>query len=138
MSFAIDVWAAFISCKRLLIPTDSWVDNSSISWVAANGTLDDYCNLAILVFARIVNLLADAQLCHRDSDSVYYSSVKNLWDELQEWWRLRPKEVCPLLRETPMGTNPFPAVIFSRSSSSMLFQLSTLILPLTNCMDSLW
>ncbi|GKZ96704.1 hypothetical protein AnigIFM59636_011219 [Aspergillus niger] len=113
----IDVWAAFISCKRLLIPTDSWVDNSSISWVAANGTLDDYCNLAILVFARIVNLLADAQLCHRDSDSVYYSSVKNLWDELQEWWRLRPKEVCPLLRETPMGTNPFPAVIFSRSSS---------------------
>ncbi|GKZ25739.1 hypothetical protein AbraCBS73388_001548 [Aspergillus brasiliensis] len=86
------VWAAFISGKRLLIPTDSWVDNSSIPWVAANGTLDDYCNLAILVFARIVNFLADARLCHRDSDPAYYSSVGKLWDELQEWWRLRPNE----------------------------------------------
>ncbi|OJJ65637.1 hypothetical protein ASPBRDRAFT_212020 [Aspergillus brasiliensis CBS 101740] len=113
----IDVWAAFISGKRLLIPTDSWVDNSSIPLVAANGTLDDYCNLAILVFARIVNFLADARLCHRDSDPAYYSSVGKLWDELQEWWRLRPNEVRPLLRETSTGTNPFPTVVFSRSSS---------------------
>ncbi|EAU35406.1 conserved hypothetical protein [Aspergillus terreus NIH2624] len=103
----IDVWAAFISGKRLLIPTDSWVDNSSIPLVAANGTLDDYCNLAILIFARIVNLLADAQLCHMDSNLVYYSSVGKLWDELQEWWRLRPKEVCPLLRETTVCGNTF-------------------------------
>ncbi|CBF82226.1 Zn(II)2Cys6 transcription factor [Aspergillus nidulans FGSC A4] len=112
----IDVWAAFISGKRLLIPTDSWVDNSSIPLVAANGTLDDYCNLAILVFARIVNLLADAQLSNRDSDPAY-SSVGKLWDELQEWWRLRPKEACPLLREPSTATNPFPTAVFSRSSS---------------------
>ncbi|KAL4982407.1 hypothetical protein BDW68DRAFT_195359 [Aspergillus falconensis] len=113
----IDVWAAFISGKRLLIPTDSWVDNSSIPLVAATGTLDDYCNLAILVFAQIVNLLADAQFYHRESDPAYYSSVGKLWDELQEWWRLRPKEACPLLRESSSGTNPFPTVVFSRSSS---------------------
>ncbi|KAE8393526.1 putative Zn(II)2Cys6 transcription factor [Aspergillus alliaceus] len=113
----IDVWAAFISCKKTLIPTDSWVNDSSIQSAAAKGNVDDYCNLAILVFAQIVNLLADAKPDGKGVDIAYSSCVQKLWDELQAWRRLRPKEVCPLLRESSTGSNPFPSVVFSRPSS---------------------
>jgi hypothetical protein len=115
----IDVWAAYISGKTTLIPTDSWVDDRSIPSLAAKGNVDDYCNLAILIFAQIVNLLADARLYERDGNAVHYSAVEKLWDALQEWRRLRPKEVCPLLRESSRGSNPFPTVVLSWPSASM-------------------
>ncbi|KAH2132806.1 hypothetical protein KXV68_000439, partial [Aspergillus fumigatus] len=48
-----DVWAAFISGKTTLIPTDFWLDDMSVESIAAGGDVDDYCNLAILIFAKI-------------------------------------------------------------------------------------
>ncbi|QMW28634.1 hypothetical protein G4B84_003923 [Aspergillus flavus NRRL3357] len=54
----IDVWAAFISGKTTLIPTDFWLDDTSIESLATERDVDDYCNLAIFIFAQIVNMLA--------------------------------------------------------------------------------
>lgn len=51
------MWAAFILNQTTLIPTDSWVEEDSLAVVAARGNTDDYCNFAILIFARIINLL---------------------------------------------------------------------------------
>ncbi|PLB53777.1 hypothetical protein P170DRAFT_4722 [Aspergillus steynii IBT 23096] len=109
----IDIWAAFISGNSTLIPTDFWLDDMSLQSVAAKGDIDDYCNLSILTFARIVNLLAPAG---RDDDSIGVS-CNALWDDLQTWYRSRPTEVAPLVRETPSPPNVFPSVVFSRSSS---------------------
>ncbi|RKK65771.1 hypothetical protein BFJ69_g15997, partial [Fusarium oxysporum] len=53
----IDVWAAFFLNQTTLIPTDSWVDEESLVLVAEKGDTDDYCNLAILIFAKIINVL---------------------------------------------------------------------------------
>ncbi|KAJ5087174.1 Zn(II)2Cys6 transcription factor [Penicillium angulare] len=89
----IDVWAAFISGQTTLIPTDSWVDDSSISSVAAKGNIDDYCNLAILIFAQIVNLLGHAGPDDKEHDPFFNFSVARLWGELQDWWQLRPREL---------------------------------------------
>ncbi|CEJ55696.1 hypothetical protein PMG11_01937 [Penicillium brasilianum] len=135
----IDVWAAYISGKTTLIPTDSWVDDSSIPSVAAKGNVDDYCNLAILTFAQIVNLLADARLYEKDGSPVYYSAVGKLWDALQEWRRLRPKEVCPLLRESSRGSNPFPTVVLSWSSANCgntFYHAGCILLLQTGCLGA--
>lgn len=99
----------------MLIPTDFWLDDMSIESVAAKGNVDDYCNLAILIFAQIVDVLADSH--DENSRSMRIDSMSKLWDELQKWHRRRPEEVCPLLRDFPQS-RAFPTVILSRSSSS--------------------
>lgn len=120
-----DVWAAFVSGKPTLIPTDFWLDDMSIESVAAKVAVDDYCNLAILIFARIVNLLASRDPNEEEFQSTRpTSSMLSLWDDLQKWRRLRPPEVRPLLRDDPSPTgNVFPMVVYSRSSSSESSQI---------------
>ncbi|KAL2816078.1 fungal-specific transcription factor domain-containing protein [Aspergillus granulosus] len=112
----IDVWAAFVSGKTTLIPTNFWLDNMSITSVAGQGDVDDYCNLANLIFAEIVNLLASvAQEDAQDTTST--ASISVLWEKLQDWRRLRPPEVKPLLRNPPTSMRPFPDILYSRSST---------------------
>ncbi|KAJ5770926.1 uncharacterized protein N7511_002977 [Penicillium nucicola] len=89
----IDVWAAFNSGKETLIPTNSWVDNMCIDYVLANGDLDDYCNLAHLIFAKIVNILSNSQQSRRKMrEAEFKLSICTLWDEMQKWYQLRPSE----------------------------------------------
>lgn len=109
-----DAWAAFISGKATLIPTDFWVDDMSIESVMTKGNVDDYCNLAILIFAQIVNLL------HTDKrhQPALATSVSSLRDELQKWYRLRPQEVCPLLRDSSVSSKVFPTIVYTHASSS--------------------
>ncbi|KAI9929559.1 hypothetical protein ASPWEDRAFT_172784 [Aspergillus wentii DTO 134E9] len=104
----IDVWAAFTSGKTTLIPTDFWVDDQSIGSASARGNIDDYCNLAILIFAEIVNVLAT----HQGT-----SARLKLWEQLQEWRRLRPKEAYPLLTSSTTLSTPFPSVVYTTSSA---------------------
>lgn len=110
----IDVWAAFISGKTTLIPTHFWVDDMSIKSVMTKGNVDDYCNLAILIFAEIINLL------HTDKGyrPALATSVSSLWDELQKWYQLRPQEVCPLLRDSLASSKVFPTIVYTHASSS--------------------
>lgn len=83
-----------------------------------NGDLDDYCNFAILIFAQIVNLLSGAREL---KGGARFASLKDsvcaLWDEMQKWHLLRPREVYPLLRDTD-PSKVFPDVIYNRSSPS--------------------
>lgn len=105
----VDVWAAFTSGKTTLIPTDFWVDDQSIESASVRGNIDDYCNLAILIFAEIVNVLAT----HPGT-----SARLKLWDQLQEWHRLRPKEAYPLMTSSATLSTPFPSVVYTTSSAS--------------------
>lgn len=89
----------------------------SIESVMTKGNVDDYCNLAILIFAQIVNLL------HTDKGyrPALATSVSSLWDELQKWYRLRPQEVCPLLRDFSTSSKVLPTIVYTHASSSELF-----------------
>ncbi|OMP83588.1 hypothetical protein BK809_0004969, partial [Diplodia seriata] len=109
----IDVWAAFITRQRTLIPTESWVETDSVRTIAEMGDLDDYCNLAILFFARIVNLMASL---HEPARREVAAEVRVLWDKLQEWYARRPEKARPLMRLDRDGTNPFPRIMYSQSS----------------------
>ncbi|OJJ57336.1 hypothetical protein ASPSYDRAFT_58899 [Aspergillus sydowii CBS 593.65] len=114
----IDIWAAFITQNTTLIPTDFWLDDTSCKSVRTTGSIDDYCNLAILTFAKIVNLLALRS--HRENEcynSASATSLLSLWDELQEWYQQRPPDVYPLLRDPCSSGKVFPTIIFSRASS---------------------
>ncbi|KAJ9491396.1 hypothetical protein VN97_g1851 [Penicillium thymicola] len=112
----IDVWAAFNSGKATLIPTESWVDNMCIDYVLANGDLDDYCNLANLIFAKIVNILSTSQQSRKEMRTAGLQvSICTLWDEMQKWYQLRPSEVCPLLRDFA-PTKVFPEALYIRSA----------------------
>lgn len=114
----LDIWAAFNSGKATLIPTESWVDDDCIHSVYAKGDLDDYCNLAILIFAKIVNLLSTTRgLKGRARATSLKSSLYSLWEEMQDWRLQRPREAYPLLRDTE-PSKPFPEVLYSRSSPS--------------------
>ncbi|KAL3293498.1 putative Zn(II)2Cys6 transcription factor [Colletotrichum asianum] len=114
----IDVWAAFIMEQSTLIPTDSWVQDDSVASVAAQNDLDDYCNLAILIFAKIVNV-AGPMLQHATLSSPEVTPIVNdLWKELQAWLSYRPKDALPLVSAGPTRSNPFPTVVFATSSPS--------------------
>ncbi|KAL4959555.1 Zn(II)2Cys6 transcription factor [Aspergillus stella-maris] len=113
----IDIWAAFITGKTTLIPTDFWLDDTSIESVRDQGNIDDYCNLPILLFAKIVNLLsANSADINYDNRPVPAFLAPSVWDELQKWYQLRPPEVCPLLEDFP-SSKVFPTILLSRSSS---------------------
>ncbi|RAQ74675.1 hypothetical protein COH20_009555 [Aspergillus flavus] len=102
--------------KTTLVPTDFWMDDMSIVSAAADGDTENYCNLAILVFAKIVNLLATFSLSNRMSESEPRASMTVLWNEFQEWYQLRPKQVYPLLRSDYTPSNTLPNVAFTQSS----------------------
>ncbi|KAE8397310.1 hypothetical protein BDV37DRAFT_292201 [Aspergillus pseudonomiae] len=96
-------------CLFALIPTDFWMDNMSIVPAAADGDIDNYCNLAIIVFAKI------------KSSGNLRRSMAAPWNELQEWYRLRPKQVYPLLRSECTPSNTLSNIVFTQSSSARYF-----------------
>lgn len=99
------------------MPTDYWVDDSAVHSVAATGTIDAYCNLATLIFAKIANLIAESR--QRSAHSADQASTANdLWRELQDWRTFRPKQVLPLLRSAAYQNGPFQTIIYTHSSSS--------------------
>jgi hypothetical protein len=113
-----DVWAAFILNQTTLIPTDSWVDEDSLVSVAAKGNTDDYCNLAILIFARIINVLNEEHDVGRTSQTELREKAQTSWEELQRWRHLRPRSVKPLLRVDKSEKKPFPTIVLALSASS--------------------
>ncbi|RMJ14716.1 hypothetical protein CDV36_005614 [Fusarium kuroshium] len=109
-----DVWAAFILNQTTLIPTDSWVEEDSLAVVTARGNTDDYCNFAILIFARIINLINASD----DSSSTELrQKAQASWKELQQWRRWRQQSVNPLTRVDAENKGPFPMIVFALSAS---------------------
>ncbi|KAF4443600.1 alkaline phosphatase family [Fusarium acutatum] len=113
----IDVWAAFLMDQTTLIPTDSWVDQDSLFLVAEKGDPDDYCNLAILIFAKIINVLNSQDSAGVPSITGPRDKVHALWEELQRWRCWRPQNVKPLLRDDSSDNSPFPTIVFALYSS---------------------
>ncbi|EGU80412.1 hypothetical protein FOXB_09061 [Fusarium oxysporum f. sp. conglutinans Fo5176] len=113
----IDVWAAFLMNQTTLIPTDSWVDQDSLFLVAEKGDPDDYCNLAILIFAKIINVLNGEDSAGVASITGPRAKVQALWEELQRWRCWRPQSVKPLLRVSASDKGPFPTIVFSLYAS---------------------
>ncbi|KAH7129735.1 hypothetical protein B0J13DRAFT_644606, partial [Dactylonectria estremocensis] len=111
-----DIWAAFIIGETTLIPTECWVKNDSVLSVAATGDIDDYCNLAILAFAKTVNMLA-SNSSSGSSGSRRNKMADSLWDYIQQWRDNRPTEVQPLLRAHSGVSGPFPITTFTRSAA---------------------
>ncbi|PKS11003.1 hypothetical protein jhhlp_002762 [Lomentospora prolificans] len=113
----IDIWAAYIINQTTLIPSELWVHDDCASSVAASGDLDDYCNLAIVAFSKVVNLLSENQRSRRSSPVQFAIQVEKSWNELQAWRRFRPRETLPLCRMEASESSPFPTVIYAQSSS---------------------
>ncbi|CAI4220213.1 unnamed protein product [Parascedosporium putredinis] len=113
----IDIWAAYITNQTTLIPSELWVHDDCASSVAASGDLDDYCNLAIVAFSKIVNLLSQDEHSQRLSLSHFAFQVETSWNELQAWRLFRPREAMPLWRTEESEGSPFPAVIYAQASS---------------------
>ncbi|RAK77244.1 uncharacterized protein BO72DRAFT_468545 [Aspergillus fijiensis CBS 313.89] len=109
----IDVWAAFVTRKTTLIPAHFWMNDMSLESLAAKGKVDDYCNIANLIFAKIVNCLTRC-VGHSKID---LGESAALWDEMQRWYRLRPPDVHPLLRQEPCPGTIFPTVLHARTSA---------------------
>ncbi|UDD55325.1 hypothetical protein AFCA_002957 [Aspergillus flavus] len=54
------------------------------------------------------------------SESEPRASMTVLWNEFQEWYQLRPKQVYPLLRSDYTPSNTLPNVAFTQSSPGPL------------------
>lgn len=117
LTIMTDIWAAFIVGEKTLMPTEFWVDEDLVEPVAAKGQLDAYCNLAILIFAKIINLLADYK--HRAGASASdVETINSLWAQLQAWRNHRIMESLPLFRGGKSKQSPFETIIFTQPSSS--------------------
>lgn len=112
-----DIWAAFIVGEKTLMPTEFWMEDDSVESVAATGQLDAYCNLAILIFAKITNFLTDCRHQAR-SFTGEAETIKSLWAELQAWRDHRPKDALPLFRGGKSKQQAFETIIFTHPSSS--------------------
>lgn len=96
------------------------MNNDSVASIAEKGDIDDYCNLSTLLCARIVNFLTTFQRSTPTFNLESYETSQKLWCELQEWRKLRPQTLCPLLRAGPTSGSPFPSVTYAQSSSGTL------------------
>jgi hypothetical protein len=83
---------------------------------AATGTIDTYCNLATLIFAKIINFIAKSRK-QQGHLACRASKVNELWRELQDWRINCPRQVLPLLRTEGHQGSPFPTVLYASSSS---------------------
>ncbi|EQB52691.1 PhoD-like phosphatase [Colletotrichum gloeosporioides Cg-14] len=103
----IDIWAAFIIGQTTLLSTTCWVENDSIPAVsaaaAASGDIDDYCNLAILIFAKIINLIAHNPPSPRISAAHRVTMTEDLWKDLSIWWKFRPRDSDPIWHARELG-----------------------------------
>uniref|UniRef100_A0A0D2XFK0 Zn(2)-C6 fungal-type domain-containing protein n=1 Tax=Fusarium oxysporum (strain Fo5176) TaxID=660025 RepID=A0A0D2XFK0_FUSOF len=95
---------------------NSWVDQDSLFLVAEKGDPDDYCNLAILIFAKIINVLNGEDSAGVTSITGPKAKVQALWEELQRWRCWRPQSVKPLLRVSASDKGPFPTIVFALCS----------------------
>lgn len=114
-----DIWAAFIVGEKTLMPTEFWVDDHLVERVAAKGQPDTYCNLATLIFAKIINFLADYQQ-RSGAPAGGAEAINSLWAELQAWRDHRLGESLPLFRGGRSKQSPFATIIFTQPSSSKL------------------
>ncbi|KAI9148267.1 Cytochrome P450 monooxygenase cypX [Paramyrothecium foliicola] len=112
----IDVWAAFSLGETTLLPTTCWVNHNSIEEVVMGGSIDDYCNLSILLFAEIVNCINSRDSSLRGPLNSR-EALRSLWDRLQDWRRNRPAKARPILRPERPITDAYPQVLFSNHSS---------------------
>lgn len=117
LTMMLDIWAAFIVGEKTLMPTEFWVDEDLVERAAAKGHLDAYCNLAILIFAKIINFLADYQQ-RAGASASDAETINSLWAELQAWSNHRLKESLPLFRGGKSKQSPFATIIFTQPSSS--------------------
>ncbi|KAH7477521.1 hypothetical protein FOMA001_g9107 [Fusarium oxysporum f. sp. matthiolae] len=115
MASSVSEWRRHL--KTTLIPTDSWVDQDSLFLVAEKGDPDDYCNLAILIFAKIINVLNSEDSAGVTSITGPKAKVQALWEELQRWRCWRPQSVKPLLRVGESDKGPFPTIVFALYAS---------------------
>ncbi len=113
------MWAAFLLEKKTLLPTSYWVDDENLPDIAARQNLDDFCNLSILTFGRLVNILAKGE--DRTSTAEPNHHPQKLWEDFQSWWENRPKRARPLFRTPPTRSNPFATIVFIDPSSSEYF-----------------
>lgn len=104
--------------QKTLIPTESWVVDESLEAAAARGNIDDYCNLAILMFARLIGVINTSQNDGSHSESHFPGNIDGAWMRLQRWWRLRPMGAKPLIWSEATASNPFPTIVFTHSSAS--------------------
>ncbi|OAL47019.1 hypothetical protein IQ07DRAFT_546297 [Pyrenochaeta sp. DS3sAY3a] len=111
----IDVWTSYVLAEKTLVSPESWVDDDSPTSITTTRNIDDYCNLATLLLAKIVNLVGGS------SPIVEYSSVSAeiyaLWLGLQQWYSHRPRQIGPLMRTDSDGTSVFPTILLTGDSS---------------------
>lgn len=106
-----DIWASFVSGMETLIPTPQWVHDDSLEVAASIEIPDDYCNLAIVAFARTINCVS--KIRQNVAAAQAYDEMKRLSGYLRRWWDLRPKRVHHLMRSPKSAENTFPRTIFT-------------------------
>lgn len=110
-----DIWASYLLKDKTLIAPESWTDGWSATYLRCSGALEDYCNLSTLVLANVANLLATGFPHVEEPGGA--SKANSLWLDLQGWYKHRPRELLPLMREGVTRGNPFPTTLLAGDSS---------------------
>ena len=119
---SIDIWAAYLTAQRTLIPTDVWI--APDYEVADSAPIQDKCaNKAIWIFARIMNRLSEIDPLGKGNSTLHEtvtSELVKLWDELDLWYLNRPGQVQSLLEVEASKGEAFPFILFGTSSASKI------------------
>ncbi|KFY27674.1 hypothetical protein V491_00791 [Pseudogymnoascus sp. VKM F-3775] len=118
----IDIWAAYLTQQRTLIPTDFWI-SSNYDEEGIDPLQDRYANKAIWIFGRLINELSElGQTARENSRSYgpYLHEFWQLWNELDAWKAERPASMKSLIELEPSKGDVFPFILYGNFSASKI------------------
>lgn len=117
---ASDIWAAYLTQQRTLIPTDFWI-SSNYEAEGTDALQDRYANKAIWIFGRLINELSELGQTAREnsrSHGPYLHEFWQLWNELDAWKAGCPASVQSLIELEPSKGDVFPFILYGNVSAS--------------------
>ncbi|KAK9449622.1 uncharacterized protein V1518DRAFT_416507 [Limtongia smithiae] len=132
----MDLSSAVIGEESTIINVQNWIPegqdvNTAGVLFRASGTCDMYANYAVFLCARAMDLISFESLKSGEELEVYKQRWEILWKDLQEWERLRPADMLPILSYEPEGDNPFNTVVYSNGpaiSGNQLYHMACILL----------
>ncbi|TLD05663.1 C6 transcription factor [Venturia nashicola] len=127
----MDLCGGLISLERTLIPVEKWTSDAvtevMVSTYPRSGEFHDYAKMASNIIARAMDLFsyyhaAEGAFGISGADPLrseaYGKRWRSLFDDIQEWFTTRPKEMLPIMAMSAKDCgSPFPTILYSNAAA---------------------
>lgn len=127
----MDLCGGLISLERTLIPVEKWTTDSISEMIVKtyprSGKFHDYAKIASNIIAQAMNLFASYHAsegafgfsaANRAESEAYGTRWQRLFDDIEEWFSTRPKEMLPVMAMSAKDCgSPFPTILYTNAAA---------------------